>query len=98
MIAMTTLAAVKKTYMTGAVKQMKQAAATIPEEEVFEIIRKGQGNKGIREYALELGVGRTYLSDILQTPPKRSPGEKILNHFGIGKRRKVVVEFEFYKK
>jgi hypothetical protein len=95
---MTPLAAVKKTYMTGAVKQMKQAMATITKEDVLEIIRRGRGNKTIREYALELGVGATYLGDILRTPPRRSPGDKILNHFGIGKRRKVVVEFEFYKK
>lgn len=50
----------------------------------------------LRQFAEELGVTFGYISDIYNN--RRSPGPKILKRFGIGKKRRVIVEYVFFKK
>ena len=68
----------------------------IGDEDVINTIRAGQGDKSLRTYASELGITPAYLSDIYHG--RRSPGKTVLDHFGIKKTRRTVVEFTFERK
>jgi len=61
------------------------------EDEVIALISRHRNGKTIRAYAAEIGVSAAYLSDILAR--KREPGQKCLDHFGISKRRREIVEY-----
>lgn len=66
--------------------------------EVIELIKAEQGSKSVRAFALEMGVTPAYLGAVLTDPPNRSPGKKILDYFGIGKQRRTIVKYVFFKK
>jgi transcriptional regulator with XRE-family HTH domain len=73
----------------------KALADTMTQEEVIALIKATQGDKSLREYAKEIGVTAPYINDIYQG--RRSPGPAILQYFGLGKRRRAVVEYVFFK-
>jgi len=64
------------------------------EEEVIRIIRAGQGDRSLRDYAREIGISAAYLSEIYAGT--RSPGRKCLVYFDITKKRTVMIEYEYF--
>jgi transcriptional regulator with XRE-family HTH domain len=82
--------------MTAAKKQGKTAAPTMTEKEVIQLMKTTQGEQSLRTFANEIGVTPAYLSDIYNG--RRSPGPAVLQFFNIGKTRRVIVEYVFFKK
>lgn len=69
------------------------AKKTLAEEQVVELIRTRQGEKSLRQFAVEIGISPSYLSDIYLGT--RKPGVKCLKYFGIAKTRRVVAEYTY---
>lgn len=61
-------------------------------EEVLAMIRARQGDQRQSDYASEIGIGNTYLSDIYNR--RRDPGEAVLQFFGIRQTRRRVALYE----
>lgn len=55
-------------------------------------LKRRQGEKTLREFARELGVAPSYLSDVYRG--RREPGPKILRPLGFRKRIQRRVEYE----
>ena len=62
---------------------MKRKQKTLTREAVIERLKVAQGERSLRQFAIEIGVSAAYLSDIYLG--KRSPGNKILKHLGIAR-------------
>jgi len=75
---------------------MTKKPVTMTEEEVIQLMKAEQGDSSLRDFAKEIGVTPAYISDIYHG--RRSPGEKVLQYFNIGKSRRVIVEYVFYRK
>lgn len=60
------------------------------------IMRTEQGTQSLRSFAGVIGVSPAYLSDIYKG--KRRPGAKVLGYFGIGKTRRTIVQYLFFRK
>lgn len=58
---------------------------------VVAAIKKRQGKKSLRQFAVELGITPAFLCDIYKG--RRSPGPKILEHFGIESHVVTTVEY-----
>jgi len=99
--------------MTAAKRRTEKKVANVATEaEVVEYIRqefdkrksaaRERGDKkafSLRDFADEIGVTPAYLSDIImKEPPRREPGPKVLDYFGIGKTTRRVVEYVFFRK
>jgi hypothetical protein len=75
---------------------VKKKLVTMTETEVLDVIKAARGEKSIRDFAKEIGVSHSYVADILDG--RRKPGAKILSCFGIGKTRRTIVEYVFFRK
>jgi transcriptional regulator with XRE-family HTH domain len=89
---MTTATATKKRENANANKVIN----TMTEQEVIALMRMTQGDTSLRAFATKIGVTPAYVSDIYNG--RRSPGPGVLKFFGIGKERRVIVEYIFFKK
>lgn len=56
----------------------------LTQDEVIALLRKRQGDKTNREFALELGIHETYLSQLVLK--NRDLTDKVLNRLGLEKR------------
>jgi transcriptional regulator with XRE-family HTH domain len=65
---------------------------SINREEVNALLRKRQGTRSLRAFAITLGVSVAYLSDILRG--NREPGPKILKTLKIRKTKTVSYRYE----
>jgi transcriptional regulator with XRE-family HTH domain len=65
------------------------------EKDVIDLIREAQGDRSLRVFAEEVGVSAAYISDVFTG--RRRPGEKILKHFKVGKTRRIIVKYDFFK-
>lgn len=63
---------------------------------MINLMKATQGDRSLRTFAEEIGVTPAYISDIYNG--RRHPGAKVLDYFGIGKTRKTVVEYVFFRK
>ena len=79
-----------------AAKKRGNATTTLTEAQVVDLIKAEQGGQSLRGFAAVIGVSAPYLMEIYRGT--RSPGKKILSHFGIGKTRRVIVEYLLSKK
>lgn len=61
-------------------------------QEVVDMIRERQDEKTQRDFAQEIGIGETYLSDIYSGASR--PGKTVLNYFGIVLKKKIVNQYE----
>jgi transcriptional regulator with XRE-family HTH domain len=59
---------------------------TITLSQVLDLLKKKQGDRPASDLAEELGIGRSYLSEIYSG--KREPGETVLSALGL--RREIV--------
>lgn len=61
-------------------------------EAVIELLTKRQGSRSLREFAKELGVSASYLSDVYLG--HREPGPSILEPLGLNRHRSVTTEYK----
>ena len=66
---------------------------TYSENEVVELLKAEQGDRSLRQFAEQLGISASYLSDIYLG--KRSPGPAVLEVIGM---EKVTTETSYQKK
>ena len=60
---------------------MKRKQQTLTREAVIERMKAAQGERSLRQFAIEIGVSAAYLSDVYLG--KRGIGQKILKHLKI---------------
>lgn len=61
-------------------------------ETLIRELKRRQGEKTLRQFARELGVAPSYLSDIYRG--RREPGPKILRPLGVRRRVELRIEYE----
>jgi transcriptional regulator with XRE-family HTH domain len=62
------------------------------QETLIRELKRRQGERSLRQFAAELGVAPSYLSDVYRG--RREPGPKILRLLGVRKRVTRSVEYE----
>lgn len=55
----------------------------ISHDEVLAALRRKQGHRSLREFAVDLGISAAYLSDVYSK--NRQPGKKLLKSLGMAK-------------
>ena len=55
--------------------------------DVMDLLMRRQGDRSLREFAVEVGCSAAYLSDLYRG--YREPGRKIMRYLGLAKRRSV---------
>lgn len=60
-------------------------------DEVIAMLKRDQGDKSLRMFAVELGISAPYLSDIYAG--KRDPGPAVLNRYRL--RRHEITEIRY---
>jgi hypothetical protein len=59
------------------------------QEQVLELLKEKQGDRSLREFALEVGCSAAYLSDVYNG--NREPAKKILDYLGLTRTRTVKI-------
>ena len=59
--------------------------------EVIDLLKDAQGERSLRQFAKELDVSASYLSDLYLN--RRSPGPKVLGYLGLQKKRTIEIEY-----
>jgi hypothetical protein len=75
---------------------IKKQEEELTEDEVIALIKAAQGKRSVREFAKDMKVSSGYLGDVLAN--SSSPGQKILDHFGITKTKRVVVQHVYVRR
>jgi transcriptional regulator with XRE-family HTH domain len=70
---------------------MLMYAPRMKRKDVIALLKKEQGPRSLRQFAVVLGVSAAYLSDVYRG--NRDPGGKLLNRFGIEKVKVCTVSY-----
>jgi transcriptional regulator with XRE-family HTH domain len=90
---MASTTAIKQARTTIRAHANPAMGSTMTEADLVGVMKAAQGEKTLRDWADEIGVTASYISDIYHG--RRSPGAKVLKYFGIGKTRRVSIEYRF---
>jgi transcriptional regulator with XRE-family HTH domain len=60
---------------------MKRKQSKLTREQVLKLLKERQGERSLRQFAIDIGISAAYLSDVYLG--KRSVGKKILKHLGL---------------
>lgn len=60
--------------------------------EVIRLLKKMQGGRSLRKFAVDLGISAPYLSDIYNG--RRGPGKAVLSHLGLIKNVRLETTYE----
>lgn len=66
-------------------------AKVMKHADVIALLRRLQGERNSKQFAQELGISASYLSDIYLG--KRSPGKKILSVLGLKRRTSITIDY-----